>query len=563
MCLAFLAKLPCVGCNYSHERHDVSTLDDDELVLIVQRKLQEIQSWNTRTQQWFLSPAPASPPPFGFVPSPAPYGHPLPYSTKEQEHAKNTSSFANTDPSKVVEFRPRGLQLPTPTSPKNQESLYNAPNEDPAVYPVESTQGNAATAGWENVSNGDGWFTPESNPGINTKDKKLEEYAEGKESEAKLDWAEDADRYLPISPLSWNDAPPTVGLQKGKGKAVTEKAAKPTAEWDSEPPGGYCSWDEPNAIAESEANEEKPVEVTKDMTDAWTAEYGWSMGTDDAATGWDNPPKVSYWDTPPGNEKCDAGGANEDNWNPVHSKGKKASASKEKSPRSPPPTPKPKNKDKGFYKGPAEKDRKTWGNGWKEEGIIKSTTPWDGNKKGKKGGKPLPKLTTAKPAAITDKKIGPMKEKGWGQAAGPKDAFTFNRITSSAATPQITKSDQEEDILKPDPDSLPELPPDLKDAGYSPEMEMKLRQAVVPKRKMPNRPSVAPLPENTTSDKGTSWVNGTLETGWNTEPLMAISKHKDVQKNDTNGWDSARVKHKASSSTATEDKMKDWPKLGE
>jgi hypothetical protein len=48
VCLAFLAELPSAGCS-SHERHDIATLDDDELAPIVQQKLQEIQSWITCT----------------------------------------------------------------------------------------------------------------------------------------------------------------------------------------------------------------------------------------------------------------------------------------------------------------------------------------------------------------------------------------------------------------------------------------------------------------------------------------------------------------------------------
>lgn len=440
---------------------------------------------------------------------------------------RNTASFANTDPSKVVEFKPRGLQLPTPTSPKSLESLSNAPNEDPAAFPIEPAQDNTAfeaTAGWENG----GWVTPESNPCTNTENKKLEESAEGKESKAKLDWAEDADRNLPIYPLST---------------------------------GG---WDEPKATGEIEASEEKHVEVTKDQVDAWAAENGWSMET---TNGWDDPPKVAkptgdiHLDTHPGNAKLDTKYANENDWNTIP-KGKKSKWATEKSLKSPPLTPKPRNRDSGFHKGPAEKDQKTWRKGWETEGLAKSTTPLEGSKKGKKGGKSSPTLPAAKPSAITNTKFGPTKEKV--QAAGSKDAFTFNRITPSPATPQGTRT-EEEDILRPDPDSLPALPPDLKDAGYSPEMELKLRQAVVSRRKMPNQPSVAPLLENTTNDKGTSWVNGTLETGWNTDPSKVFSERKVDQMNEENGWHRVPVKRsdsKASSSPATEGKMEDWPKLG-
>ena len=565
VCLAFLAKLQCTGCNYSHGRHDVATLDDNELTLVVQQKLQEIESWNTRTRQWFLSPSPVSPAPVEFAPSPAPYAHDQqqpPYPAQRQEHSgHNASSFANMDPSKVVEFKPRGLQLPTPTSPKSQESLYNAPNEDPAASPVGSAQDNAAfevTAGWANVSNGDGSLTPESNPGTNTEGKKLEEYTEGNELNARIDWADDADQNLPICPLNWNDTPPTVDTQKGKGKAVT-------TEWDWEPsgPGG------PKATGELEASKEEPVvEITKDAEDAWTAEYGlggggsWFVGTDNAANGWDDPPKVAkptgdtYWGTPPGNDERDTAGAN---WNTVPSKGKKSTkwGAQEKSSKFPPLTPKPKYKDNGFHKGPAEKDRKASGKGgWREE------VPRDGGKKGKKGGKSSPTLPAAKPSVTTNTKFGSTNSKGRGQAAGPKDAFTFTRITASAATPQSTRIDKEEDILEPDPDSLPELPPDLKDVGYSPEMEKILRQAIVPKSKMPSRPSVAPIPENTTNDKGTSWVNGTLPTGY---PPKTFPERKGFQMDEESGWHHARVKRsnsKASSSTATENKEEDWPALG-
>ena len=509
VCLAFLAQLHCAGCNYSHERHDVATLDDDELAPIVQQKLQEIQSWFTRTQQWSFSPAPVAPIPFVFAPPSGEDGddhQQPPCSAETQEQAKgSTSSFADTDPSKVVEFIPSGLlQLPTPTSPKSQESLSGAPNEETPASTMESTEDNAAfdaiggwghatnangdgwftpesnwgtnteafdaTGGWGHApnANGDGRFTPESNWGTNTEDKKPEEYPEaedkkpeecpeGKESEAKFDWAEDAERTLLISPLK----------------------------------------------------EEEPKDIS--------------------------------WDIPPSNEKW---GANEHDWNTVPSKGKRSKwDTKEKST--------PKDKDNWFHKESVEKkpDRKARGNGWKEEGLIGST----GGKKGKKGAKPS---LAAKPGALSNTKFGSTKEKCRDQAAGPKDAFTFNRLTpsSSTATAQSTRKDEDEEV---DPDSLPELPPDHKNKDYPPEFETILRQAVVPRRKIPNRPSVAPLPENTNSDKGMSWVNGGIETGWG----VGTPKDSPERKDETSGWNLAHGK-RSKTSKASPPGKEDWPKLG-
>ena len=171
VCLAFLAKLHCAGCNYSHERHDVATLDDDELAPIVQQKLQEIQSWFTRTQLWPLSLSSVAPVPFVFAPPSEPHGYfhqQPPYSAETQEQANgSTSSFANTDPSKVVEVEPRGLQLPMPTL--SQESLSGAPEEGTAASIMISTEGNApsdATGGWRHVPNeDDGWTLSSSAAG--------------------------------------------------------------------------------------------------------------------------------------------------------------------------------------------------------------------------------------------------------------------------------------------------------------------------------------------------------------------------------------------------------------
>jgi len=189
---------------------------------------------------------------------------------------------------------------------------------------------------------------------------------------------------------------------------------------------------------------------------------------------------------------------------------------------------------------------------------MKSTAPWDKN--GKKGDKP-----SFKSSAITSTKFGSTKGKGRDQVAAPKDPFTFTRISQSTATPQSTQIEQEEDILKPDPKSLPELPPGLKCEGYSTEMEMKLRQAVVITGKMPNRPSIAAIPENTPNDPGMGWVNNTLAEGCNMDPRKVFSECKVVPTDEENGWHPARVQRsnsKASSSTATEKKKGDWPKLG-
>jgi hypothetical protein len=563
----------------------VATLDDDELASIVQQKLQEIQSWVNRTQQWSLSPVPESSAPFAFAQPPVSYGHYQPqasYPAKPQEQAKqSTSSFANTDPSKVVEFKPRGLQLLTPTSPQSQECFASAPNEKPDADVMESVQDNAAfetTAGWTNLSNGDGWITPESNPGTNTKDKQPEEYTQGNESTVKFDWAEDVDRTFPISPLSWDISPPTrptIDTEKGKGKVVTGNVAEQTSEWDWDA-GGWDStnnigWGEPKTASEPEAGKEEP-EVTKDMTEAWTAEFGisggsWSAGTgntaDGCADGWDDPPKVAgptgdiSWGITSSNETWDTKGANESDWNTIPLKGKKSKSAakkeKEKPLNSPPLTPKPKDKGNGFHKGQVEKDRNAWGKGWKEE---ESTTRWNSGKKGKKGGKPPPTPPPAKSRAIT--KTVPAKEK----RTGPKEVFSFNLVTppsSSAAPPQDTRGHEEGE---PDLDSLPELPPSLKAEGYPLEIEKILRQAVVPKGNLPDRPSVAPLPKNADIDKGENWVNGTLDTGWNTDTPKDFSERK-VQMDETSGWHPARVKRSNSkASPQMANKVESWPKLG-
>jgi len=534
VCLAFLAQLPCAGCSYSHQRHDVSTLDD-ELEPIVQQKLQEIQSWLDRTQQRSLSPAPASSIPVALAPPPMANGD---YQPQAAYTPNIQSSFANLDPSKVVEFKPRGLQLLTPTSPQSQEIFASAPNEEPAASTIEPVQDNAAfetAVDWGTVWNGDGWSTPRSNPGANAEDRQPEESTEGNQSTAKFDWAEDAERTLSVSPLIRNISLPTHPTVEGK--AMIGNAA-----------------------------EEPVTEIVEEVIDAWTAEYslsggGWSAGPEDTANGWDDPPKVAEptgdisWDIPPSNEKWDSKGANENDWGTVPWKGKKSKSlvkkTNPKTLKTPPLTPKPKDKDNGFHKGTVEKDRKTWGKGWKEERLVESTNPWNGGKKGKNGGKP-----SSTPPAV--KPFGPAKEKC--RDIGPKDAFTFNRVTpfSSSAAPQSTRNHEEE----PDLDSLPELPPDLKAKGYPPEFQKVLRQAIVPKCKMPDRPSVAPLPEDTNNDKGMNWVNGTLEPGWNMDTPKEFSERK-VQTDETNGWHPVLVKRsKSKTSPPTVNKVETWPKLG-
>jgi len=348
-----------------------------------------------------------------------------------------------------------------------------------------------ATTGSANLASGDGWITSEFNPGSE----------QGKEATVKFDWAEDAEKNLPISPVT---------------------------------------------------KEEPAAEVTKDMLDAWTAEHGLgggTWGTDNTANGldgWEDPPKVTEptrdvsWDITTSDNKWGSKTHNDD-WNTVTPKGKqsKSAAKKEKGKEKYFASP-PKDKENGFHKGPAEKDRKVWGKGWKEEGLI-------GNRKGKKGGKsaptPPPPPPPAKPCASTSTKFGPAKEK---QAAGPKTAFTFNRIEPApAATPLSTKKRWDEDG-EPDPDSFPELPPGVKDK-VPVELQNILRQAVVPKGKMLAQPSVAPLPENTLGDKGMHWVNGTLDT---VDTPKVFSEHK-AQTNDA----------KQSSGKASPN-MGDWPELG-
>ena len=402
-------------------------------------------------------------------------------------------SFANTDPTKVVEFKPRGLQLPTPTSPKGQESIA------------------------------------EPNPGANTEGvEHAEEHAEGSESNAKLDWAEDAERTLPICR---NQTPTPSG-----GEMVAEEVPEPTSEWD--PEGWGRGWGEPEA-----RKEEPAAEITEATVGAWTEEFGLAeggWGTENAASNWDDPPKPA-----------------ENDWGVVSSKSKNSKSSKkekERPQKAPPVTSKPRSHDNGFRKGPVDKDRKGWGKGWKDEGL------WDG-KKGKKGGNFSPATSTAKPYSRTDTKSGPTKEKCRDQGAGPKDAFTFNRVapsSSTAATPQGTK-DQDGDVLDPDP--LPELPPSVKDCP--PELEDVLRRAVVTKSKMPGRPSVAALPESTISDKGMSWVNGgTSEATWDVDTPKVFSERK-VQMDETNGWHPAYVKRSNSkASLQSGNQEESWPKLG-
>ena len=560
VCLAILAGFDCAGCSYSHERHDVASLDDDELEPVVQQKLQEIQSWFNRTSQWLASPAPISPVPFALAQPPVPYGYSqpqAPYPAKIQEQPK--SSFANTDPNKVVEFVPKGLQLPTPTSPQSRESLASVPNEDPAASTIDSVQDSAvfeSTASWTdhgtNLSN-DGWITPESNPGTNTGDKQPEEPTEGNESTAKFDWAEEADRFLPISPLSWNTSPPThltVDTKKGKGQAMTGNTAEPTSQWD---------WEYPST---SDASKQEPAaDITEDIADSWMAEHGlsggsWFVGTDSTANGWDDPPKVAEpagdicLDIPPSSEARGANGANEDDWNTVPLKGKMWKKEKEKPFKSPPFTPKPKYKDNGYNKGPVERDWRAPRRGGKEEG---NTATWNSAKQGKKGDKPPPTPAT-KPFANNSTKNGPAKEKRRDQATGPKDVFTYKRSSSSTATLQSTMKHQDED---PDLSELPELPPDLKAQDYPIDFQNTLRQAIVTKCKMPDRPSVAPLPESTNSDEGMNWVNGKHSAGRNIHTPKDFSERK-VQMDETTGW----VKRSKSKTSPTGNKVENWPKLG-
>ncbi len=460
-----------------------------------------------------------------------PYGYPqpqVPYPAKTQEPPKKSISFANTDPSKVVEFKPKGLQLLTPTSPQSRESFASVP-EEPSASTIESAQDNAAfgtSADWTNLDSGDWRITPESNPGTNTWGKPPEEHNEENGLTAKFDWAEDVERTFPID------------------------AAWPTSEWDRESPGT------------PEASKQQPAaQITKDIVDEWVAENtlgggGWFVG--DTASGWDDPPTGDdCWGIPPSNATRDTNGANENDWNTVPLKGKKVNPVAKKFP----PTPKPKDKDHRPHKGPVEKDRKASWRGGKEEELIWSTTAWNNTKKGKKGDKPPP-TPAAKPFANTSTKMRPAKEKRRDQATGPKDVFTVNRVTpssSSAATPQNTRKDQDED---PDPDSLPELPPDLKAKNYPPEFEMTLRQGIVPKCKMPDRPSVALLPENTNIDKGMNWVNNKFKTVRNMDTPKGFSERK-VQMEETNGWHPTIVKRSNSrASPPTEIKVESWPKLG-
>jgi hypothetical protein len=547
VCLAILAGFHCAGCSYSHERHDVATLDDEELKPIVQQKLQEIQSWFNRTHQWFPSAEPISSVPIAFVPPPVPYGYSqpqTPYPAEFQEQPKqSTSSFANTDPSKVAEFKPKGLpglQLLTPTSPQSRESFASAPNEDPVASAIDSAQGTAAfetTASWTvcqtNLSNGDGWITPESNLGINTEDKQPEEPTEGNESTSKFDWAEDADRTLSISPLN---------------------TTEPTSEWD---------W---------EASKQEPApEVTEDIANGWIAEHGlsgggsWFVGTESTASGWDDPPKVAEptgdmcSSISPSNETWGANGANENHWNTVPSKGKQvtsvAKKEKEKPFNSPPLTPKPKYKDNRFHKGPLEKD---W-RGGKEEGLTR-TTAWNSAKKGKKGDKPPP-THAAKPFANPSTKFGPAKEKRRDQATGPKDAFIYKRTTWPSSSATTLRSATEDQVEGPGPTPLPDLPADLKVEGYPADFITTLRQGVVPKVKVPGLPSIAAVPESTNSDVGMNWVNGKHRMELNTDTPKDFSERK-VQMDETNGWHPDLVKRSKSKTSPTEEKVNDWPKLG-
>ena len=516
----------------------MASLDDEELAPIVQEKLQEIQSWLSRTQQWYLHPAPPPCAPFAFAQPPMPYGFSqpqAPYPAKTQEQPKQTMSFANTDPSKVVEFKPKGLQLPTPTSPQSRESFASVPIEEPPASTMESAQDTAVSwtsADWTNLENGDGRITPKSTPGTNTWGEPLEEHTEENGPAAKFDWAEDVERTIPID------------------------AAWPTSEWDQESPGT------------PEASKQKPAaEIPKETVDHWVAENalgGGSWFVEDTASGWDDPPKVAepkrdyFWGTTPSNATRDANDANENDWSTAPLKGKKLNSVPKKSP---PLTPKPKDKDHKPHKGPVEKDRKTSWRSGKEEGLNGSTAAWSGFKKGKKGDKPLP-TPAAKPFANPSTKMRPAKEKRRDQATGPKDVFTVNRVTpspSSATTPQNTRKDEDED---PDPDSLPELPPDLKAKNYPPEFENTLRQAVVPKRKMPDRPSVALLPDLANIDKGMNWVNGNIKTERNVDTPKDFAERK-VQVDETNGWHPSLVKRSNSkTSPPTENKVERWPKLG-
>ena len=423
-----------------------------------------------------------------------------------------------------------GLQLPTPTSPQSRENFASVPSEEPAASTIESAQDNMA------IETCVDWTNPESNSDNIGWGDQLED-TEGDGLTGRFDWAEDTERTFPIPQPS--------------GDINT---AWTTSEWGQESP------------RTPEASEQEPAaEITKNMVDDWMAENplsGGSWSVEDTASGWDDPPKVAKpagdtsWGITPSNATWDTKGANENDWNSVPSKQKQMKALAKKSP---PLTPKPKDRDNWPRKGPVEKDRKAWGKGGKEEEFGWSTGARNNIKKGKKGDKPPP-APAAKPFANTSTKVRPAKEK---QATGPKHAFTFNRVTSSSssvATPQDTRKHQDED---PDLDSLPELPPDLKAKNYPPEFEMTLRQAVVPKIKLPDLPSVAPLPESTNIDKGMNWVNGKLKTVQNTDTPKGFSERK-VQMDDTNGWHPALVKRSnGKASPPKEDKTERWPKLGE
>ena len=424
-----------------------------------------------------------------------------------------------------------GIQLLTPTSPQNRESFAGVPSEEPAASTIESTQYNTAletSVDWTNPLNGGGWTNPESNPATIVWGEQLEEDPEGNGLTEKFDWAEDTERTFPIP--------------------------QPNGDIDT-------AWPTPEA-----SKQEPAAEITKDMADEWMADnplVGGSWSVENTASGWDDPPKVAEpagdicWGITPSKATRDTNGANEDDWNTVPSKQNKL---KPVAKKSPPLTPKPKDRDNWPRKGPVEKDRKAWGRG-KEEEFGWSTGARNGVKKGKKGDKPPP-THVAKPFANTSTKIRPAKEKRQDQAPGPKDAFTFNRVTSSSSsvvTLQDTRNHQDEE---PDLDSLPELPPDLKAENYPPEFEMVLRQAVVPKCNIPDLPSVAPLPENTDIDKGMNWVNGKVKTVRNTDTPKGFSERK-VQMDDTNGWHPALVKRSnGKASPPNEDKTERWPKLG-
>ena len=368
----------------------------------------------------------------------------------------------------------------------------------------QSSENLETSADWTNPSNGGGWTTPESNPDTNVWGKQLEEHTKGNGLTARFDWAEDTERTFPISQLS--------------GDINT---AWPTPKWGRESP------------RIPEASKQEPAsEVVKDMVDDWMADNPISDGSrsvEDTASGWDDPSKVAEpaGGITPSDAMRDTNDANENAWNTVPSQQQKLKPVAKKFQSL---TPTPSDKDNWPRKGPMEKDWKVWGRGGKEEGPIGSTGARNSVKKGKKGDKPPP-TPAANLFANTSTKIRPAKEKRQDQATGPKDAFTFNRVTSSLSsvvTTQDTRNHQDEE---PDLDSLPELPPDLQVKNYPPEFEMALRQAVVPKFKIP---SIAPLPENTDIDKGMNWVNGKLKTVRNTDTPKGFSERK-VQVDDTNG----------------------------